>query len=66
MLFNGKIKLGVCYMPLRKDKNQSAVSYNISELIRSGHKRSQAIAISMKLAGKSKKKRGRNKRRAKL
>ena len=43
-------------MPLKKGKGKKAISYNISELMHSGHPQNQAIAISMSKAGKSKKK----------
>ncbi len=44
-------------MPLMKGKSSKAVSANIAELIRSGRKQSQAVAIAMSVAGKSKPKR---------
>jgi len=34
-------------MPLKKGKSQATVSYNIREMIKSGHPRSQAIAAAM-------------------
>lgn len=43
-------------MPLKSGKNQKVISANIKELINSGHKQKQAIAIAMKKAGKSNKK----------
>ncbi len=43
-------------MPLKKGSDQSAISYNISELLNSGRKRKQAIAIALNTAGKEKKK----------
>ena len=43
-------------MPLRKGKSKSVVSSNIRELVKSGRPIKQAVAISMKKAGKSKKK----------
>ena len=43
-------------MPLRKGKSKSVVSSNIRELVKSGRPVKQAVAISMKKAGKSKKK----------
>ena len=42
-------------MPLKKGSSQKTISSNISELMRSGRKRNQAIAIAMNEAGKSKK-----------
>ena len=42
-------------MPLKSGSSKATVSANISELRHSGHKQSQAIAIAMKEAGKSKK-----------
>lgn len=42
--------------PLKKGKSKKAVSSNISELVRSGRPRKQAIAISLSKAGKSRKK----------
>ena len=43
-------------MPLKSGKNDKVVSKNISELMHSGYKQSQAVAIAMSKAGKSKKK----------
>jgi len=40
-------------MPLKKGSSQKVISSNVRELIRSGHKREQAIAAAMKKAGKS-------------
>lgn len=40
-------------MPLAKGSSDSVVQSNIAELIKSGHPRDQAIAISMKEAGRS-------------
>ena len=43
-------------MPLHKGSSQKTVSSNISELMHSGYKHDQAIAIAMSKAGKSRKK----------
>jgi len=43
-------------MPLNKEKSDEAISQNIKELMKSGHSQKQAIAISMNVAGKKKKK----------
>jgi len=43
-------------MPLRKGKSQEVLSANIAELIRSGYKYKQAIAIAYSKAGLSNKK----------
>jgi len=43
-------------MPLKKGKSKKVISENISELRRSGRPKDQAIAIAMRKAGKSKKK----------
>ena len=40
--------------PLRKGSSKKAIGYNISELVHSGRKQSQAIAIAMDKAGKPK------------
>lgn len=40
-------------MPLREGKSRGAISANIKELVDSGHKRNQAIAIALDKAGKS-------------
>jgi len=40
-------------MPLKKGRSKKAVSDNISELVRSGRPRNQAIAIAMQKAGMS-------------
>lgn len=41
-------------MPLKRGSSQATVSTNIAELRHAGHKESQAIAIAMDKAGKSK------------
>jgi len=43
-------------MPLAKGKSRKAVSTNIRTLLEEGKPRDQAIAISMNMAGMSKKK----------
>jgi len=40
-------------MPLKKGSSKKVVSENISELIRSGYRKDQAIAIAFEKAGKS-------------
>jgi hypothetical protein len=45
-------------MPLKKGKSQKVVSSNIAEMIKAGHPRDQAIAASMRSAGKSKPRKG--------
>mgnify|MGYP001566702708 FL=1 len=42
-------------MTLKKGKSKAAISANISELIHSGRKPKQAVAIAMRTAGKKKK-----------
>lgn len=41
-------------MPLKKGKGQEVISSNVKELVESGRKPAQAVAIAMKTAGKSK------------
>lgn len=43
-------------MPLKKGKSNAIVKANIEELIMAGYPRNQAVAIALKKAGKSKKK----------
>ncbi len=43
-------------MPLKSGKSRKVVSENISEMVKSGHPRNQAIAASLNKAGLSKKK----------
>lgn len=42
-------------MPLKQGKTKATVSYNIRELMKSGKPQKQAVAIAMKEAGLSKK-----------
>lgn len=44
-------------VPLKKGKSKKVISENIAELRRSGRPAKQAVAIAMKEAGKSRKKR---------
>jgi hypothetical protein len=41
-------------MPLKKGSSSKTVSYNIKELMRSGRKQKQAVAIALKNARKYK------------
>lgn len=43
-------------MPLKSGKSKKVISENIAELIRSGRKKDQAVAIAYDKAGLSKKK----------
>lgn len=43
-------------MPLKSGSDQKTISANIAELIKSGKKRDQAVAIAYRQAGKSKQK----------
>lgn len=45
-------------MPLAKGKSDKVISANISELVRSGRPREQAVAIALRQAGRPKKKIG--------
>ncbi len=40
-------------MPLKKGKSKKVIGENISEMIKSGHPRSQAVAASLSTARKS-------------
>ena len=48
-------------MPLKKGKSDAIVSENIRELIHAGHSQKQAIAIALKTAGRSRKKKHKKK-----
>ena len=45
-------------MPLKKGSGKKTISANIKELMHSGKKQSQSIAIAMSKAGKSRKDKG--------
>lgn len=49
-------------MPLRKGKTKEAISANIKELIKSGRKPEQALAIALANAGKLRKKKEKRKK----
>lgn len=40
-------------MPLREGKSNKVVSYNIAEMMKSGHPQNQAIAAALSNAGRS-------------
>lgn len=48
-------------MPLRKGSSKAAISTNISQLHKEGHKQKQAIAIAMRVAGKARPSKGKGK-----
>jgi len=50
-------------MPLKTGKSRKTVNANIKELMRSGHKRMQAVAIALDKAGVSRKFGGKNARK---
>lgn len=51
-------------MPLRKGRSQAVISENIREMVDAGHPQRQAVAASLRMAGKKRKpKRGAAKRK---
>lgn len=51
-------------MPLKKGRSKATVSGNIREMMRAGHPQDQAVAASMRMAGKSKSSKGSKKRKS--
>jgi hypothetical protein len=45
-------------VPLKKGSNQQVISGNIREMVKAGHPQKQAIAASMRMAGKARNKSG--------
>ena len=43
-------------MPLKSGRSKAVIDYNISELVKSGKRPDQAVAIAMDKAGRKKKK----------
>jgi hypothetical protein len=50
-------------MPLKRGSGKKTISSNIRELVHSGRKQRQAIAIAMNKAGKSRRKKSRKKKK---